>query len=792
MKAMIMGGETHTFSHVSSRPTAPMICRRTYKAHPFGVFYGANPLDYSFTLVLLEIVCVILLSRLVRFLLKPLKQPRIVSDMIGGIIIGPSVLGRNKKFAAYMFPENSLYVLENVGLIGFMYFLFVCGVKMDPSLIKKAGKKHMFIALIGVTVPTLIVAAVALMLRSQMDKDLALFSSIGAVSSSMGIIAFPSLYPTLQELNLLSSEIGQMALSICLIGDAIGINAIVAFEAAKQGEGEAVDALWYLISLVVLVTFIVAGARRVFLWIIRRTPEGKPVDQGYVVAILLGVCVMAFLTDMLGIAILNGPMWLGLVIPDGPPLGATLVEKSETIIMDLLLPFSFAFLGLFTDVSVMFAAGWSSLAPLFIMAVIGFLSRLLGTLAPCVFFDLPLRDSFALSFILSIRGHVELVLYLHWMDKLMIKQPQFTMMVLLMIMVTGIATPMVRILYDPTKPYMITKRRNIQHTPQDTELGVVLCIHNRESVAGFINLLEASNPSSSRPCSIFALHLIELVGRATPLFFDHERRKVPAKYAAYDTIFKALTLYQRSRSDFVKLHSFTAVSPKLSMYQDICKLALENKAALIILPFHKERWEELGGIELVRAGAVRSVNFSVLDHSPCSVAILVDKGGFRKPFPTRASNHSLHFAVIFLGGADAREALAYADRMAENKNVSLTAVRFLSHRPEKYNEMEKKLDDGLVTWFYVRNEKNNRVSYREVVVTNGNETMAAIKAMDAVDSFDLWIIGRKQGIAPVLLEGIGDWSENQELGVIGDFLASADFGSSASVLVVQQQIMRGS
>lgn len=317
-----------------------------------------------------------------------------------------------------MFPENSLYVLENVGLIGFMYFLFVCGVKMDPSLIKKAGKKHMFIALIGVTVPTLIVAAVALMLRSQMDKDLALFSSIGAVSSSMGIIAFPSLYPTLQELNLLSSEIGQMALSICLIGDAIGINAIVAFEAAKQGEGEAVDALWYLISLVVLVTFIVAGARRVFLWIIRRTPEGKPVDQGYVVAILLGVCVMAFLTDMLGIAILNGPMWLGLVIPDGPPLGATLVEKSETIIMDLLLPFSFAFLGLFTDVSVMFAAGWSSLAPLFIMAVIGFLSRLLGTLAPCVFFDLPLRDSFALSFILSIRGHVELVLYLHWMDKL--------------------------------------------------------------------------------------------------------------------------------------------------------------------------------------------------------------------------------------------------------------------------------------------------------------------------------------------------------------------------------------
>jgi hypothetical protein len=90
----------------------------------------------------------------------------------------------------------------------------------------------------------------------------------------------------------------------------------------------------------------------------------------------------------------------------------------------------------------------------------------------------------------------------------------------------------------------------------------------------------------------------------------------------------------------------------------------------------------------------------------------------------------------------------------------------------------------------VKNEGNSRVAYREVVVRNGEETLAAIQALDT-DTNELWIVGRKQGINQVLLEGLSKLSENPELGVIGDYVASTDFGSTASVLVVHQQIMRG-
>jgi hypothetical protein len=223
------------------------------------------------------------------------------------------------------------------------------------------------------------------------------------------------------------------------------------------------------------------------------------------------------------------------------------------------------------------------------------------------------------------------------------------------------------------------------------------------------------------------------------------------------------------------------------MYQDICKLAVANKATLIILPYHNDRLEHLGGSWV----GVRYVNLNVLAHAPCSVGILVDKFNFQKPLSASSFHDCLHhFVVLFLGGADAREALVYADRMVKNRDVSLTVIRFLAYNSVGDAEMEKKLDDGVVTWFWVKNERNNQVVYKEVVVRNGYETMAAIHAMNH-DCIELWIVGKQQGINPILLEGLKEWRENQELGVIGDYVNSVEFGSSASVLVVQQQIMRG-
>lgn len=364
-----------------------------------------------------------------------------------------------------------------------------------------------------------------------------------------------------------------------------------------------------------------------------------------------------------------------------------------------------------------------------------------------------------------------------------LKVPGFTLLVLMTTVLTATCVPIISILYDPTRPYIVNQRRNIQHNPPDGELRVVLCILDTETINGLIHLLDVSNPiSSSSPLSISALRLIELAGRATPLFIDHAKQEVPPIYQWPSTI-SSLERYQQLKGEFAKLHFFTAVAPKQTMFQDICELALEYESSLIILPFRRS------GFHI--KGVLRTVNLQVLNHAPCSVAILVDKGFLETTIiGSSFRQRGYRFVVLFLGGADAREALVYADRMVANQDVSLTVIRFLSHNNVGDNEMEKKLDDGIVTWFWVKNEMNSRMVYREVVVRNGEETIGAMQAMND-GAYDLLIVGRKQGINPALLTGLSEWSESEELGPIGDYVSSQDFSVSTSVLVVQQQVLRG-
>ncbi|KAJ0828863.1 putative sodium/solute symporter superfamily [Helianthus annuus] len=132
-----------------------------------------------------------------------------------------------------------------------------------------------------------------------------------------------------------------MALATAVIGDIVGMYGIIAFEAAKQGEFRPMAAVGYIHSLIVFFIAIFGGSQMLMFWIIEMTPEGKPVEQFYIVAILAGVLVWGFMSDFFGIALANGPMWFGLAIPYGPPLGATLVHECDTFISDILMPFTY-------------------------------------------------------------------------------------------------------------------------------------------------------------------------------------------------------------------------------------------------------------------------------------------------------------------------------------------------------------------------------------------------------------------------------------------------------------------
>lgn len=57
-------------------------CPKPMQATSNGAWQGDNPLDYALPLIILQICLVVVLTRGLAFLLKPLRQPRVIAEII--------------------------------------------------------------------------------------------------------------------------------------------------------------------------------------------------------------------------------------------------------------------------------------------------------------------------------------------------------------------------------------------------------------------------------------------------------------------------------------------------------------------------------------------------------------------------------------------------------------------------------------------------------------------------------------------------------------------------------------
>lgn len=171
--------------------------------------------------------------------------------------------------------------------------------------------------------------------------------------------------------------------------------------------------------------------------------------------------------------------------------------------------------------------------------------------------------------------------------------------------------------------------------------------------------------------------------------------------------------------------------------------------------------------------------------APCSVGILVDRGTLGRSSHNVASRTSYNIGMIFLGGKDDREALAYANRMAKHPNVAVSVVRLIEYSINKFkitNDMERDIE--LINDFRIANAKSECCDYKEEVVSDSVGVVSVVRAIE--NSFDLILVGRRPGGHSGLLHGLQEWNEFPELGFFGDMLSSSDSNCGVSVLVVQQ------
>ncbi|KAE9595023.1 hypothetical protein Lal_00041353 [Lupinus albus] len=786
-----------------------LICYTPAMTTTNGLWEGDNPLEYSLPLFILQLTLVVLSTRFFVFILKPFNQPRVIGEIMGGLLLGPSVLGRNEEFASKVFPLKSVMVIETMASMGLIYFLFLVGLEMDISVVKRTGKKAVSIAIAGMILPFILGIFFSFFLDEH-HLHMSRASLVLYIGVALSVTAFPVLARILAELKIINTELGKLALSTALINDMCAwILLALAIALSEKNSVNTWASVWVVLTSGVFATFCFVVVRPGISWMIRKTPEGQPFSEFQICFVLTGVMISAFITDVIGTHSVFGAFIYGLVIPNGP-LGATIIEKLEDFVSGLLLPLFFALSGLKTDISLVKGANrWFGALMVVPLACIG---KIIGTLLISMLFQIPTREGVILGLLMNTKGLVEMIVLNVGREQKVLGDEIFSIMVVVTLVMTALISPIVTLIYKPRKRLIPYKKRTMQNSRLDAELRVLVCVHVPRNVPTIINLLEATHPSKKSPICAYVLHLVELTGRASAMLIVHASRKSdrPAlnkTQAQTDHIINAFQNFEE-QIGYVSVQPLTAVSPYSTMHEDICNLAEEKRVSIIIIPFHKQ--QTVDGEMQETNPAFRMVNHNLVQNSPCSVGILVDRGlnGLNRLTGSLASHE---VTVLYFGGPDDREALSYGWRMSRHPRVHLTVMHFIPGIDAKTVTLAKEVDDeremGInyrngsvkenrineeyINEFKIMSENDESVEYIEKVVNNGEETVSAIRSMNNVN--DLFIVGRGQGStsSATLTEGLTDWSECPELGAIGDLLASSDFETSASVLVMHQYIGEG-
>jgi Kef-type K+ transport system membrane component KefB len=395
----------------------------------------------------LQLACILLVCRVVGLIAKRLGQPQVVAEMIAGVLMGPSLFGALAPgWQKMLFPASTMSVIYTFSQVGLVLYMFLVGLEFDTQLIRKQVSKAASVSLMGILMPFVLGAVFVLVYLVHQpglfSAKIATWQVVLFMGAAISITAFPMLARIIVERGMAGTMMGTLALASGSMDDAAAWSVLAILLAVLSNN-----------STIAILAIGGAVAYALFMLFIGR-PLLKPLgalaerDHGINGSILALVLVLllacAWFTDTIGIYAIFGAFILGAVMPRGV-FAYHLRKMLEPVVVNGLLPLFFVYSGLNTRLNLVNTPKlWLITGLIFLIAFVG---KGVACWLAARLMRVPNREAMAIGSLMNARGLMELILLNVCLQRGIITPTLFTMLVLMAVVTTLMASPLFEFVY---------------------------------------------------------------------------------------------------------------------------------------------------------------------------------------------------------------------------------------------------------------------------------------------------------------------------------------------------------
>ena len=389
--------------------------------------------------VITALLAVLVAGRMLAPLFRRLGQPPVIGEVFAGIMLGPSFLGKfwPEAYAALLPPSVAPH-LEVIAQIGVILYMFVVGLELNPELLRERAQVTLTISHASIVTPFVMGMGLALQLYPRLSTNNVPFTSFALfMGVAMSITAFPVLARILSDRGLQKTPLGMIALGSAAADDATAWCLLAFVVGATQSKiGGAIPVLVNSIGYVVLMYLV---ARPLATKYFRKFGDDE-ITPHLMAVVLILLFISALTTEWIGIHAVFGAFVFGAIIPHDCAVARVLTARLVDLVTILLLPAFFAFTGMRTELGLV--SGWENWLLCLWIILVATAGKFGGAWVAARVAGMGNRDATFLGLLMNTRGLMELIVLNIGLDLGVISPTLFAMMVVMAIVTTVAAAPL--------------------------------------------------------------------------------------------------------------------------------------------------------------------------------------------------------------------------------------------------------------------------------------------------------------------------------------------------------------